>query len=280
MKGWRQGTVEVRVAGSRLPVAFAERPGPRCGAARTAIVYLHGLGSSKRDFEPAAAASELASYRLVAIDLPGSGETPLPRRAAPAVAELGRIIAEALSEIAPGRVHLVGHSMGGLVGLSVASRWPERLASFVNVEGNLAPVDCRVFSRRVVELSASTPPAEIVRLLAGELAGSGRAGYATFARHFREAVQPAAFVGYCRSIVEVSGRDPLLEVFRTLPMPRLFIHGEANEDLPYLAGLRQAGVEVAAIPGSDHFPIYSHPRRFFTVVGGFVRRRDHGPTPG
>ena len=55
-------------------------------------------------------------------------------------------------------------------------------------------------------------------------------------------------------------------------MPRMFVHGEGNRDLPYLGALRRGGVEVEEIPRADHFPIYTNPGHFFAVLGNFVSR--------
>lgn len=47
------------------------------------------------------------------------------------------------------RFHLIGHSMGGLTALMLAQRCPERVLSFVDIEGNIAPEDC-FLSRQIV----------------------------------------------------------------------------------------------------------------------------------
>ena len=219
MSAWTTGEVEVRAQGSDFPVIYAERP-----THGTPLVYLHGLGSSRRDFEPAALAPELSTQRLIAVDLPGSGASRIPRDLGLSIEDLVGVIESVLEAIDTKRFHLVGHSMGGLVALLVASRNPQSVATLVNVEGNLAPVDCRVFSRRVAELAATHEPEDLVELLASALAKSPRPGYATFAERFRSEVQPEAFVRYCRSIVEVTEREPLLETFQGLGIPRLILN--------------------------------------------------------
>ena len=54
-----------------------------------------------------------------------------------------------LEHAATDRFHLVGHSMGGLTALRLADRDPARVASFVDIEGNVAPEDC-FLSRQVL----------------------------------------------------------------------------------------------------------------------------------
>ncbi|MDN3685100.1 alpha/beta fold hydrolase [Vibrio sinaloensis] len=48
------------------------------------------------------------------------------------------------------RFHLVGHSMGGLTALMLAQLIPERVLSFTDIEGNIAPEDC-FLSRQIIE---------------------------------------------------------------------------------------------------------------------------------
>jgi pimeloyl-ACP methyl ester carboxylesterase len=268
MSGWRQHEIDVRLDGREFRIAYGEREAP--GADPQTLVYLHGLGSSRRDFEPAAAAPELAGARLLALDLPGSGETPDSPDLPLGIPELVRLVESAVVALDLNRFHLVGHSMGGLVGLLVSDRDPRRIRTFTNVEGNLAPVDCRVFSQRVLELAASRTPEEIIDLLEEELALSPRPGLSQFAARFRHEVQADAFVRYCESIVGISKNVPLLSMFRDLRQPRLFVYGEANRDLPYLDDLRAGGVALAEIRGADHFPLYTNPRRFFEVLGSFL----------
>lgn len=272
-KNWCAASIEVESGGTRFPVVYAEFDA-RSDSSEPSdepIVYLHGLGSSRRDFEPAMDAPELAGHRLIALDLPGSGDGQMPRDVELGIDELGVVVEHVIATLAPEGVHLVGHSMGGLVGLLVASRNQERVRTFVNVEGNLAPVDCRVFSRRAIELATTLSPGDVLDRLAAELTKSGRMGYSTFVQRFRSEVRPEAFVNYCRSIVEISDREPLLEIFLALGMPRLFVYGENNRDLGYLDDLKRGGVGLAEVPRSDHFPIYTNPQYFFATVGNFVR---------
>jgi pimeloyl-ACP methyl ester carboxylesterase len=48
------------------------------------------------------------------------------------------------------RFHLVGHSMGGLTALMLAHKHPDRVLSFVDIEGNIAPEDC-FLSRQIID---------------------------------------------------------------------------------------------------------------------------------
>jgi pimeloyl-ACP methyl ester carboxylesterase len=65
-----------------------------------------------------------------------------------------------------------------------------------------------------------------------------------------------------------SGR--LLEEFLQLPIPRLFLYGDANKGLSYLPRLRNSAVQVQEIPTSAHFLFYDNPVATFQAIGEFV----------
>jgi pimeloyl-ACP methyl ester carboxylesterase len=82
-----------------------------------ALVLLHPLGADHRVWEPII--ERLRDQReLVAIDLPGFGDSPpLPDRAAPA--DLAAAVAERLLSLGLERPHVAGNSLGGWVALEL-----------------------------------------------------------------------------------------------------------------------------------------------------------------
>ncbi len=115
------------------PVLIAE---PRTSGAKAADVLLvPGFTGSKEDFlamlEPLA---ELG-WRVAAMDLPGQGGFPgLGPRGSNTLPALAAVVAEVLDWFAPDRrVHLVGHSMGGLVTRELVLAQPQRLASWTPI---------------------------------------------------------------------------------------------------------------------------------------------------
>lgn len=54
------------------------------------------------------------------------------------------------------RFHLMGHSMGGLTALYLAHRNPDRVLSFADIKGNLAPEDC-FLSRQIFTFKSDDP---------------------------------------------------------------------------------------------------------------------------
>src|SRR5690606_29920516 len=91
------------------------------------VLLLHGLGSSTRDWEYQI--PELARhYRVIALDIRGHGRSGKPRErySIQGFAEDAVALIEHL-QLAP--VHLVGISMGGMIGFQLGVDRPELLKS-------------------------------------------------------------------------------------------------------------------------------------------------------
>jgi len=89
---------------------------------RQVALLIHGWSSSWYAMSPLLG---LLSQRFlaIAIDLPGYGESPpLPQRVA--IQTYADTLADLIEELTDGPVVLVGHSMGGMIGLTLALRYP------------------------------------------------------------------------------------------------------------------------------------------------------------
>ncbi|MFY1667078.1 alpha/beta fold hydrolase [Pseudomonas sp. Pseu.R1] len=99
------------------------------------VLLIHGLGSSCRDWEyqiPTLA----AHYRVIAVDVRGHGRSDKPRERY-SIAGFSADIEALLDHLLPGPVHVVGLSMGGMIGFQLAVDHPQLLRSLTIV--NSAP---------------------------------------------------------------------------------------------------------------------------------------------
>jgi pimeloyl-ACP methyl ester carboxylesterase len=110
------------------PVHYADFGGPAEGPL---VVCAHGLGASHVSW--LAFAPLLARHaRVLAVDLAGFGLTPAAGRRTD-VASNQRLLARFLAEVAGGPALLVGHSMGGMIGVVQAALDPASVAGLVLV---------------------------------------------------------------------------------------------------------------------------------------------------
>jgi pimeloyl-ACP methyl ester carboxylesterase len=96
---------------------------------RQVVLCIHGWSSSWYALSPLFQVFS-RRYRVVAVDLPGYGESPRmeDRTTIPAYADL---LAKLLQEITDKPAILVGHSMGGMTSLTLAMRRPELVERLV-----------------------------------------------------------------------------------------------------------------------------------------------------
>ncbi|MBB6593386.1 alpha/beta hydrolase [Ralstonia solanacearum] len=250
------------VDGTALDIAALHRPGNRAP-----ILFLHGFGSTKEDYADIVRHAAFDGRPFIAYDAPGCGETRCADLARISIPLLVETAAAVLDHFGVQAVHLVGHSMGGLTALMLASQWPDRVLSFTDIEGNLAPEDC-FLSRQIVDY----PEADAERFFDGFIGRARHApAYASalYAASLRHKVRAGAVRGIFESMVALSDNGDLMTRFLGLPCPKLFMYGEQNASLSYLRHIRAHGVELAEIPACGHFPMYSNPVLMWERIAGF-----------
>jgi haloalkane dehalogenase len=91
------------------------------------IVALHGIPTSSALFEPLI--PFLASYRFIAPDLLGQGDTESPAKGSLGFSAYCRHVDAFLDAVPPPSFHLLVHDLGGVIGLLWASERAERIRS-------------------------------------------------------------------------------------------------------------------------------------------------------
>jgi pyruvate dehydrogenase E2 component (dihydrolipoamide acetyltransferase) len=219
----------------------------------TPVVLIHGFGGDLNNwlFNHA----DLAAHRTVwALDLPGHGESGKAVESG-ALDELAQSVMAFLDAQQIERAHLVGHSLGGAVAMTVADKAPARVASLaliasaglgdeINgayIEGFVSASNRNALKPHVTKLFAD--PALVTRQLVEDLVKYKRL----------EGVQDA--LGKIAAQVFAGGAQR--RVFRdrlsTLAPKVLVIWGEADQIIParHAQGLAP-GVRVEVIAGKGH----------------------------
>ncbi len=116
------------------------------------LVCLHGFGSTKEDYADLAFHPAFEGRDLVMLDAPGFGASTVDDAAVLSIPFLVDASIATCDALGIERFHLLGHSMGGLTALMLADAHRDRVLSFIDIEGNVAPEDC-FLSRQIVEHS-------------------------------------------------------------------------------------------------------------------------------
>ena len=90
------------------------------------FLFIHGLGENLRTWEKMEEQLTIP-YRILLIDLPGHGQSPLQRRTNYSHDNLSRLLWKFVDEIGTGDLVIVGHSLGGNIALRMAAIRPEKI---------------------------------------------------------------------------------------------------------------------------------------------------------
>lgn len=184
------------------------------------VVLLHGVGLRAEAWN--AQIDALAGqFDVTAPDMPGHGESQLFAHV-PALADYSDRVADALEE----PVFVAGHSMGAMIALDLASRYPERVRGVValNAIFRRLPDAAKAVQLRAASLDGErvADPSETLRRWFGEVPSEASRA----CRRWLTSVNPA---GYKAAYTVFSHEDgPSHEALKSMHSPSLFATG-ANE---------------------------------------------------
>jgi aminoacrylate hydrolase len=127
------------------------------------VLLSSGLGGAAAFWTPQVPALVHAGYRVIAYDQRGTGRSRGPLPEPYAISHMARDVIEILDITGTPRCHLIGHALGGLVGLQLALDAPDRVASLVliNAWSQPNPHSARCFDARLALLGACGPRAYV-----------------------------------------------------------------------------------------------------------------------
>jgi pimeloyl-ACP methyl ester carboxylesterase len=229
------------------------------------IVILHGWGAHIEAVASILSALEGASD-LIALDLPGFGESDPPDRAWDADA-YARFMIHFLDELGVERAHLIGHSHGGRVSIVLASDESERVGRLLLVDAaGIPPKRGWRYRRRVAVAKLGRLIGKIGGAPGRRLQERMRARVAS--RDYLEASE--LMRGTFRALVSADLTDRLHRIRAST----LLVWGERDEDTPLWMANRMeelipdAGLVV--LDGAGHFSYADSPGQFRAVARRFL----------
>jgi pimeloyl-ACP methyl ester carboxylesterase len=240
------------------------------------LLLLHGLGSSGRDWEMQTAFFR-TRYRVITVDARGHGRSSKPPGPY-SVPQMADDVARLLEAIDAAPAHLVGLSMGGMLGFQLALDRPEllRTLTIVNSAPALVP---HSFGQRLQLWQRYA----LIYLFGMERVGAmlskrlfPRPEQAELRRLTRERIganDKRAYLAAMRALVGWSVAHRLEEI----DCPTLVVAADRDytslaEKEAYVRRLPHA--ELAVIANAHHAVPMEHPVRFNEIVADFLTRHD------
>jgi pimeloyl-ACP methyl ester carboxylesterase len=253
------------------------------------VILIHGLSNSIEDW--LLNFQEIAGqHRVYALDLIGHGKTDKPLSASYDITEIARFVKDFMDALDIKSAHLVGHSLGGAVSLTIALNYPSYCHKLVLVDSAGLAQECSIVLRlasvpglgeflgsllmqgdlkkRMSMQRESWPDPEIVPDEMIQLKYSATLWKDISKTYFKTLRAFVNFRGMKRSVF-----IPIVEGLQFLENPVLVVWGEQDDLLP----VSQAQIVKDKIPraqveifeNSKHDPMIVNPQRFNQLVLGF-----------
>ncbi len=238
----------------------------------TTLVWIHGLGESGACFEEVVGTTPLAQRSAVVPDLPGYGRSPWPVRAEGLVDTVEHV-AGWMRRRVPVPAVVVGHSMGGVLGVLLAERYPDLVSGLVNIDGNVSEGDC-VYSSRAAGQDLDEFVGDGFDRLRESILRECRddAALAGYWASLRLA-DPRTFHRHARQLVEMSRVEDLAGRLAALGCPNVYIAGAPGGACERsLELLHAAGADLAVIEPAGHWPFIDRPAEVALLIGEFADR--------
>ncbi|HEX2103874.1 MAG TPA: alpha/beta hydrolase [Solirubrobacteraceae bacterium] len=255
--------------------------------ARAPVVFVHGLNGSWQNWLENLPHFAAAGHRVIAFDLPGFGESQMPREKI-SIAGYGRFVDALLDQVGVGPAVVVGNSMGGFIGAELAIQFPERVERLVLVSAAGLTVE---YQRRERVLGTLRFAENVITAWAGwigsrsdELARRPRARRLLmgFVVHRPDLLPPALVSEQVRNSGKPGFVDaldaltdyPIRDSLGRIGCPVLIVWGTHDHLIP----VRDADEFARLIPGgrkvvwpkTGHMPMLERPAAFNALVDAFA----------
>jgi len=246
------------------------------GTGRETIVFSHGLLMNLRMYD--AQMKDLSQkYRCIAYDHPGQGLSDVPDGPMIDMETCYDDAATLIETIGGGAVHFVGLSMGGFVGLRLASRRPDliKTLTLIDTTADAEPSKNIAAYQRMIMVARTFSPSvltkRIMPLLFGDefLNDPARESERAFWEHMVGQNHRSIY----KAVNGVIYRPGVARETRLLKVPTLVIHGVDDRAIPrrnaeHLAELTKG--ELVLIQGSGHSPTIEAPEAVSEALKGFI----------
>ncbi|OKK20711.1 hydrolase [Streptomyces sp. CB00455] len=235
---------------------------------RGTVLLVPGYTGSKEDFIALLEPLAEAGYRVLAVDGRGQYETPGPRdEAAYALEELALDVLAQVRALGADRVHLVGHSLGGLVSRAAVLRDAAPFASLTLMSSGPAAISEEQQGRTKLLVAAL----ETLREDMGSVWAAMRAQdpqdavpdppeLAQFLRERWMATVPEQLIATGRALICEPDRVAELAA---VPLPKLVLSGAVDYawPVPLMDDMAaRLGAERVVVEGAEHSPNAEEPQ--------------------
>lgn len=260
--------MDVRVDGYRVGVSTGGRP---FDPERPTAVLVHGAGMNRTVWALQARALAGHGLSVLAVDLPGHGESEGPPL--PTVTGIGDWLARVIAAAGLPRAALAGHSMGAAAALECAARHPDRVRTLALVAvSETMPVNPAMLAAAHDDVGAA------IDMMVGFSLGTGAHRASAVPGIWTPTLAERVIAGAPRGalgtdLAACSAWSTGVEAAGRVRCPTLVVVGSADRMTPPRAGralaARIKGATVEEVPGVGHLLMQEAP----DAVSALLRRQ-------
>ena len=254
---------------------------------RQVAILIHGWSSSWYAMSPIIGLLS-QRFRCLAVDLPGYGKSPKFSKTT-TISDYADLIADLIEEVSDGPVVLIGHSMGGMISMTVAKKYPvlvERmvllcptitgvLSTFINIVVSPITFLERFAVGQILSQGVQSIVVGITDRIMRPVSFAERTGITEedYARIRADARRPDQ--GRVRAECYTAMREhDLSGNLGKLDIPSLVLWGAEDNTVP----LRDAGVvadewpdaDLRILPKAGHWPHFERPEATLRLIASFL----------
>ncbi len=223
------------------------------------VLFIHGLACSKESFYGAWIEPKLKKYSLLAVDLPGFGESSRPDEFSYTLEDHAGVCYEFVKKFPHRKVHLVGHSMGGAVAAILAKKNPRRFVTLSSVDGCLGAINGTTQVQPAVPTFDEFTKKLEQRIIRSQ--GKPDEKGLRLWHEWSQATDPEGFRKSDESLLQWSRSGKLFDLFMNLSLKKTYFYPE-RDGLPRpLRNIRK--VRTIEISNSGHFIMNDNPKEFY-----------------
>lgn len=238
-----------------------------------ALVFVHGLGGTSNVWHAQRSAFQ-KHYRVVTVDLPGSGRSGKTEREYSMTRWADQIVALA-ERLGLRKFVLVGHSMTTILAQNAAAKHPDRVAAIV-LCGPLTeqPQAMRdAFAQRAEAVRTGGMSAVADQVLGGALTPASREAKPVLTGLYRELLlsnDPESYAAQCLALTRASAKADQASI----RCPALILVGDQDAVTP-LANCRAIAAAVPTaririVPATAHLTMAENPDFFNAALADFL----------
>jgi len=237
------------------------------------VIMVHGLGATSNLFQPQMEA--LRSHRVIRVDLPGSGRSPVPSET-PTLNGFAEAVLGVMKVLGVETAHFVGHSLGTIVGQILAATQPSAVRSLTLFGAIAEPSEAtRTAVTNRAKMARSEGMAGIAdQIIAGAISAATRSSQPVTVAFVRESVMrqnPEGYAKTCEALAAAQAADP-----RLISAPTLLLTGDADAVNPpsVAEALREriSGARLSIVDRGGHWLPVEKPAECNQRIADFLKR--------